>query len=165
MKKYLKYVDNNRGASLVVIMAIFVLILVLCTHMLMAANASNNSLMKELDADAANVYVSSVFECINDAIVMDGGALHGYNIFGNESSIVLKGFQYGDVNLYIRTDGIAIYDIPYTDSANEKYMYEVYAKYDMNETLVYVAEIRGVKDGDHQSKNHDKIVLNVFEEE
>lgn len=157
MKKYLKYVDNNRGASLVVIMAIFVLLLVLCTHMLMAANASNNSLMKELDADAANVYVSSVFECVSAEITK-------YSIFGSEQTISLEGFEKGTVNAYVKTDRTIVYDIPYTDSTGKEYIYEVYAKYTMAGALDYIAEIRSMESGLHKVANHASVSTRVFAE-
>lgn len=164
MKKYLKYVDNNRGASLVVIMAIFVLILVLGTHMLMAANASNNSLMMELDADAANVYVSSVYECINAEITSASGSLKKLSIFDKEQTISLEGFEKGSVTLDVKTDRTVVYDIPYTDSTGKEYMYEVYAKYRMSGDLDYLAEIRSVEKGSHKESDHAKVSARVFAE-
>ncbi len=163
MKKYLKYIDNNRGASLVIIMAIFVLVLVLGTLMLMAANASNNSLSMELDADAANVYVSSVFETISAEMKQSNSALNKLNVFGNNQTISFEGFRYGTVYLYTTTDGRAIYDIPYTASDGNLYIYEVYALYDTDRILKCIAEIRSVTETEHNVSSHSTISQTVFE--
>lgn len=143
---------NNRGASLVIIVAIFALIMVLCLNVMMAANATTNSLSGEYEADRINLYVSSVYHTLNQ--VIESGDMQ--NVFPDDENDVNElefssgGNDNGNhkVGLNVRaeasrkgSDGVIDYYIKF--EGNE---YHVQATYTVKPGQILVKRCTGIID-------------------
>ncbi|MCQ2521116.1 MAG: hypothetical protein MJ105_01940 [Lachnospiraceae bacterium] len=138
LRQRLKQVNNNRGASLLIIIAVFALLIVLCTNMLMAARASTTGLVEETITDQATVYVSSVFQQINNELLDTSSRLYQARIFENRSEVKFTGFEGGPVTV----KGYADYTADYVVAFEGK-TYTVNAVYKSGSSLrlYYVKDI------------------------
>lgn len=130
MKKANNCLKNNRGASLVIIIAVMALFMVLAMNVLMAANVTSNDMSNEYDSDKINLYVSSVYRAIDEKIctgeienVFDGagdnmdeankleisGFTYGKKSCDVECRIVKYGSAYGEIFYVISFDGREYY--------------------------------------------------------
>lgn len=137
-----KYIGNNRGASLVIIVAIFALFLVLSMNVIMAAQATTNGLDEEYEAERINMYVSSVHNCISEQIrnrqitgIFESGANH---------TVTLTGFQGGSVTLETsklqgKMDATVVYTIPF-----EGKEYKVQTVYLVNGSTILIKSSSGI---------------------
>lgn len=97
LKRILK--NNNKGASLVIIIAVMALFMVLAMNILMAANVTSNNMSNEYDSDKINLYISSVFRIIDEKICSNEipGAFEGAGKTIEEANVItLNGFTYNN---------------------------------------------------------------------
>lgn len=67
-----KTMQINKGASLVIVIAIMALFMTLSTSILIAAHSISESLSNDYDADATNLYVNSVYKIMRDTVFEQG---------------------------------------------------------------------------------------------
>lgn len=116
MKRVKEVLQNNRGASLVIIVAIFALCLVLAMNVLMAAHATTTGLDDEYDTERINMYVASVYNCVNQKIL--DGTLLGIFQVGTDKTVTFTGFDGGTVTVVGHreagvSEATATYTIPF----------------------------------------------------
>lgn len=118
--------NNNKGASLVIIIAVMALFMVLAVNILMAANVTSNNMGNEYDYDNINLYISSVYRVIDEKIcngeidaIFDGAGddidsaniidIDGFVYKGKSCNVSLKsvkyGINYGEVFYTLTIDG------------------------------------------------------------
>lgn len=107
---------DNRGASLIIIVAILALFLVLACNVLMAAQATTTGLDEEYEVQRVNMYVSSVHNCISEKI--QSGEIRGIFSDGQTHNVTLDGFEGGQVTLEAtklsgKMDAEVIFTIPF----------------------------------------------------
>lgn len=133
-----KLIRDNRGASLIIVIAIFALVMVLCLNILMAANVTSNNLANEYESDKIDLYISSVYRTINSQICEGnfGNVFDGIQSDGIESnSITFTGYKYGgksvDVTAECVKNGPGYGTIYYRFLLNNK-EYEVIGSYSVS---------------------------------
>lgn len=93
-KKRKKRETDNRGASLMIVMAAFVLLLTAAMNILMLASAGNRTAIREYEAEQALLYLSSVYGILNEK--MTGGEWQQAFVPGETVEIEVSGFQDGE---------------------------------------------------------------------
>lgn len=91
--------NNNRGASLVIIIAVMALFMVLAMNILMAANVTSNNMANEYDSDKINLYVSSVYRIIDEKVCSNEipGVFEGAGKTIEEANVItFNGFSYNN---------------------------------------------------------------------
>lgn len=121
--KYCRLSQNNKGASLVIIIAVMALFMVLAMNILMAANVTSNDMSNEYDHDRVNLYVSSVFKTI-DSKVCSGEIPGVFKSAGDTvesaNELTFDGFRFDDTNVTVKAKAIKY------GSAYGEIWYEVY---------------------------------------
>lgn len=78
--------EVNKGASLVIVIAMMALFMTLSASILIAAHSINESLSNDYEADATNLYVNSVYKIMKDTVFEEG--------FTDGSTLKFTGFMY-----------------------------------------------------------------------
>ncbi len=82
---------DNRGASLMIVMAAFVLLLTAAMNILMLASSGNRTAIREYEAEQVSLYLSSVYGILNEK--MTGGEWQQAFVSGETVEIEVSGFH------------------------------------------------------------------------
>lgn len=82
---------DNRGATLVVVMAIFVVLAVVASNVIMLVNASNATTNDELNATKLELCIMSIYDVLDDKIIT--GEFDQAFVDGEDVSIDILGFK------------------------------------------------------------------------
>lgn len=142
MNRVKDVLQNNRGASLVIIVAIFALCMVLAMNVLMAAHATTTGLNDEYDTERINMYVSSVYNCINQKVI--DGSLNELFEAGADKTATFTGFDGGNVTVTGHREvgtkeATATFTIPFEGSN-----YKIQTVYTLTSTFPLVKSCTGL---------------------
>lgn len=84
---------NNQGASLMVVLAIFVVLLVVAMNVVMLVAAGDRTARQEYETEQAQLYLSSIYSTLN-AKMLDGTWNEAF-VNGQTVSIEVSGFKDG----------------------------------------------------------------------
>lgn len=83
--------NNNRGASLMIVLGLFVVLTVVAMNMLMLVNAGDDTANKEYEAQQRELCISSVYTVLNDK--MQEGIWKDAFVPNETTVITVEGFQ------------------------------------------------------------------------
>lgn len=86
-----KIYNNDRGATFVVVLAVFSFIMVLILSILMMTTSADTSLGQEYDTEQVEFYVSSIYQILNERFV--AGEFDASLVDGETTEIVVTGFE------------------------------------------------------------------------
>ena len=82
---------DNRGASLMIVMAAFVLLLTAAMNILMLTSSGNRTAIREYEAEQVSLYLSSIYGILNEK--MTGGEWQEAFVPGETVEIEVSGFH------------------------------------------------------------------------
>lgn len=88
--------QDNRGASLLLVLAVFVVMLVVVMNLLMLVSAGNRTTVQEYEAEQTEMYLASIYEVLNSRMV--AGTFSGAFVADKTTNITVSGFQDGEGN-------------------------------------------------------------------
>ncbi len=83
--------DNNRGASLLIVLGMFVVLTVIAMNMLMLASAGDNAAATEYETEQRELYISSIYGILNEK--MQEGLWKEAFVPGETTTITVDGFE------------------------------------------------------------------------
>lgn len=86
-----KFIRNNRGASLLVVLAAFVVLLVVAMNVIMLVSAGNRTALQEYETEQTQLYVSSAYSALNEKML--AGTWKDAFVDGQTVTIEVTGFK------------------------------------------------------------------------
>ncbi|MBR1931375.1 MAG: hypothetical protein IJ833_07905 [Lachnospiraceae bacterium] len=84
---------DNRGASLLIVLGLFVLLTVVAANMLMLVNAGNTETAEEYETEQTNLIVSSIYETLNAQMESDSNPWKDAFVQDTTTYIDVTGFE------------------------------------------------------------------------
>ena len=143
MNELMDLSKNNKGASLIIIVAVFALIMVLSMNVVMAANVTTTGLEDEFESEQLQMYVSSVYDCINQKILageitglFESGKTHRVDFTGFDEDVYIEATKPMDIK-----DSVVVYHIAYKGQ-----LYQIQTIYLVSSGFITVKSCSGLMD-------------------
>lgn len=83
--------EDNRGATLLIVMAVFLFLTVIASNIIMFVNSANNTVNIELETSKQEMYVMSIYEVLNSRMLE--GEWNDAFVRGMEVRVDVNGFK------------------------------------------------------------------------
>lgn len=88
--------NDNRGASLILVLAVFVVMLVVVMNLLLLVSSGNYSTKQEYEKEQTDLYLTSIYEILNTQ--MEEGIWKDAFVMGQTTTIDVTGFEDAEGN-------------------------------------------------------------------